>query len=110
MIPSEEELSSIGQVLARLPVEVALGKLIFSAAVLGVLEPALTIAAGLNIQVLVIYQRSVCEVNPDLPQIPIHRGNFLPQTLFYTLMKCLIYGHFIAFILLNCLMLCMPAY
>lgn len=43
---SETELTSIGQVLARLPVEVALGKLLLTAAVLGVLEPALTIAAG----------------------------------------------------------------
>ena len=49
----ENELSLIGEVLARLPVEVALGKLLLSAAVLGVLEPALTIAAGLNIQVRV---------------------------------------------------------
>ena len=31
--------------------EVALGKLLLSAAVMGVLEPALTVAAGLNIQV-----------------------------------------------------------
>ena len=52
---SENELSGIGEVLARLPVEVALGKLLLSAAVLGVLEPALTVAAGLNIQVIQIF-------------------------------------------------------
>ena len=55
---AENELSPIGQVLSRLPVEVSLGKLIFSAAVLGVLEPALTIAAGLNIQS--VFNKSNC--------------------------------------------------
>ncbi|XP_063679581.1 probable ATP-dependent RNA helicase DHX34 [Bolinopsis microptera] len=57
-LKSENELSSIGEVLARLPVEVALGKLLLSAAVMGVLEPALTIAAGLNIQS--VFNKSNC--------------------------------------------------
>ena len=51
----ENELTAIGDVLARLPVDVSLGKLLFTAAIMGVLEPALTIAAGLNVQVFITF-------------------------------------------------------
>ncbi|CAD2220552.1 ATP-dependent RNA helicase DHX36 [Angomonas deanei] len=46
----EEQLTNLGRALAQLPVHPLLGKMLFAAACLGVLEPVSTIAAGLSVK------------------------------------------------------------
>lgn len=46
----EEELTPLGNVLSRLPVDVKVGKILILGTIFHVLEPLLTVAAALSVQ------------------------------------------------------------
>nr|XP_033810387.1 probable ATP-dependent RNA helicase DHX34 isoform X1 [Geotrypetes seraphini] len=49
-LDSAEHLTSIGSLLAKLPVDVVIGKILILGSLFGLVEPILTIAAGLSVQ------------------------------------------------------------
>ncbi|KAI1893670.1 hypothetical protein AGOR_G00126090 [Albula goreensis] len=82
-LDSHEELTSIGRLLAQLPVDVVIGKMLVLGCVFGLVEPVLTLAAALSVQSP--FLRS-SQHNPDCATArqPLHSNHGDPFTLLNT--------------------------
>ncbi|KAJ8372778.1 hypothetical protein AAFF_G00277210 [Aldrovandia affinis] len=79
-LDSHGELTSIGSLLAQLPVDVVIGKMLVLGSVFGLVEPVLTLAAALSVQSP--FLRSA-QHNPDCATArqPLHSSHGDPFTL-----------------------------
>ncbi|KAG7471156.1 hypothetical protein MATL_G00121320 [Megalops atlanticus] len=82
-LDSQEELTSIGSLLAQLPVDVVIGKMLVLGSLFNLVEPVLTLAAALSVQSP--FLRSA-QHNPDCSTArqPLHSNQGDPFTLLNT--------------------------